>query len=168
MYINSYRYTTVAAGIYFFLIIFIFYIPLSFAFLHCHTYAKHLYLVSGHSTLTLMSPGMRVKWTIKGIGYLQQLDHRHARMHTHRTRPAVQRVKEAHVYSLTEGARWGELAQRGRSGRDVKNNRKDLPVREELRHLAPLLGPKQRREQCEANKGVGMRMKRKRELHKVH
>lgn len=53
-------------------------------------------------------------------------------------------------------------------GQDVKNNWKDLSVREELRLLAPLLGPKQRREQCETNKGVGVRMKRKRELHKVH
>lgn len=107
IYSNSYRCATVAAGIYCFLIIFIFYIPLSLVFLQPHTYAKHLYVLSGHSTLTLMSPGMRVKWTIKGIGYLQQLDHRHAHMHTHRTRPAVQqRVKEAHVYSSTEGARY--------------------------------------------------------------
>lgn len=109
------RYTTVAVGIHFLNMssfpdnIYLLHSPLPC--LPSLTDAKHLYMLSGYSTLTLMSPGMRVKWTIKGIGYLQQRDHRHARTHTnvHQARPALQqRVKDppSPVYSLTEGARY--------------------------------------------------------------
>lgn len=154
-----------------FLIIVIFYISFSLVFLHFHKDAKHLYLRSGFSTLTLMSPGMRVRWTIKGIGYLQQLGHTHMPTNVHGARPAAQqRAKEAPVYRLTEGARYcheGSWPSEG-AGDGVGKITAKTSVSRELRLLALVLGPERKREQCAANKGVGARRKRKGELHKVH
>lgn len=117
------------------------------------------------------SPGMRVKWTIKGIGYLQQLDPRNAHKHTPSKTSCTTTRAGGPCVQFDPGSTLlskGELAQWGRRGWDVKDHCKWLSARKELRLLALFLGPKRKREQWEANEGVGVRRKQKRELHKVH